>query len=66
MNAKDNSGNTALHVAAESGEEDVAKILIENGADVNFKNDFKETPLHIAAMYGKKFRKLKQLNEKIK
>ena len=35
MNAVDHRKKTALHFAAEKGHVDVAKVLIQNGADVN-------------------------------
>ena len=39
----------SLHIAAENNSTKVAKILIENDADVNEKNANGDTPLHIAA-----------------
>ncbi len=38
-----------LHFAASNGSVNAAKILIENGADINITNSFDDTPLHIAA-----------------
>ena len=52
VNAQDDIGNTALHYAANEGKLDVAKELINKGANVNAKgsgNDW--TPLH-SAVYG--------------
>ena len=44
---------TALHFAASNGHVDVAKVLIQNGADVNaVHNEVKRTALHHAAEYG--------------
>ena len=40
---------TLLHHAAEGGHVDVAKVLIQNGADVNAVDKYKWTPLHYAA-----------------
>ena len=42
---------TALHVACQKGYVDVAKVLIQNGADVNANSVVtnKMTPLHVAA-----------------
>ena len=36
-----------------SGSKDVAQVLLENGANVNAKNDDGYTPLHYAASKGK-------------
>ena len=41
---------TALHFAAEKGHVDVAKVLIQNGADVNAVDENKSTALHYAAL----------------
>ena len=39
-------GNTALHIAAIHGRSTVAKLLIQNGSDVDIKNKVGEKPLH--------------------
>ncbi len=46
LDAANNNGNTALHMAAESGRDnlDVVKVLVEAGADVNAVNKKGETP----------------------
>ncbi len=49
VKAKNADGNTALHVACESGTAEIVKALIDKGADVNEKNGDGETPLMIAA-----------------
>mgnify|MGYP003319189623 CR=1 FL=1 len=41
-----------IHHAATYGHVDVAKVLIQNGADVNAVDKDKETPLHLAAVNG--------------
>ncbi|AYV79381.1 MAG: putative serine/threonine-protein phosphatase 6 regulatory ankyrin repeat subunit B-like [Faunusvirus sp.] len=48
VNYKTPYGNTALHIASYSGPNgyvDIAKILLQNGADVNAKNDAGESAL---------------------
>ncbi len=40
---------TALHVAAWNSRYEIAKLLIDAGADVNSRNHTKSTPLHFAA-----------------
>src|SRR5580658_183855 len=42
----DSSGTTPLHVAANKGLTDIAKLLIEAGADVNAHGDGGWTPMH--------------------
>lgn len=41
--------NGHLHSAANDGKTDIAEFLIDNGADLNFKNAQGDTPLHKAA-----------------
>lgn len=48
VNAKDDDGDTALHVAAERGDPDILSSLIDAGAEVNAKNKFDVTPLYVA------------------
>ncbi|KAI8501323.1 hypothetical protein Bbelb_205940 [Branchiostoma belcheri] len=43
---------TALHMAAEGGYVQIAEVLIAAGATINAKDEFCETPLHIAASEG--------------
>jgi hypothetical protein len=47
-------GQTPLHIAAFNDRLDVAKLLLENKADVNAKAKNGSTPLHLAAAKGNK------------
>ncbi len=47
------SGDTYLHMAAESGTPAIVATLLAARADVNRKNGRGETPLHRAAQWGK-------------
>lgn len=49
LKARDMNNNTPLHYATS---EAVAKVLIENGADVNALNNNKQTSLHTAVKHG--------------
>jgi len=51
-NAADSDGLSPLHLAAEHGQQRIAELLLEKGADVNAKSGFKKTPLHYAAASG--------------
>lgn len=48
ISATDEYGFTALHGVAGQDEPELAKFLIDSGADVSAKNDMDMTPLHIA------------------
>lgn len=48
------SGYTALHYAAERGNTKIVQLLVENGADINAKNDFGNTPLLLAINFSMK------------
>jgi len=45
VNAVRTDGKTALHLAVESGHEDVARLLIANGADIEAATGYGNTPL---------------------
>jgi ankyrin repeat protein len=48
--SKDIDGFTPLHIAAKNGHRNVAELLLAEGADVNSRENFGETPLHLAGM----------------
>jgi ankyrin repeat protein len=53
VNAVDDSGTTSLHMAVTGGLEELARLLIEYGADVNARTGYHElTPLHQASSGG--------------
>ena len=43
---------SALHFAARNGHADIAKVLLQNGADVNAGDEEKQTALHYGASKG--------------
>lgn len=49
VNACDDNGNTALHQAAQEGQENIVKYLLTHGADIEQTDDDGETALDIAA-----------------
>nr|XP_019960817.1 PREDICTED: ankyrin repeat domain-containing protein SOWAHB-like [Paralichthys olivaceus] len=51
-NKKDFTSGTALHWAAKHGNEDMAALVVNAGADVNTKSVSGYTALHIAALHG--------------
>lgn len=48
LNETDDSGFSALHYIASSCKSDIAKLLINNGAEVNMQSKNGQTPLHIS------------------
>jgi ankyrin repeat protein len=52
LNSPDQNQKTPLHLALESGHIDMARYLIEQGADINLKDKDKASPLHNAAYLG--------------
>jgi ankyrin repeat protein len=52
LGAKDEQGNTGLHLAAMRGSARLAGLLIEHGADIEAVNDHERTALYYAAKHG--------------
>jgi ankyrin repeat protein len=52
LSRRDMAGETPLHVAAAAGQEEMAKLLVEKGAEVSAKDNAGDTPLHVAAAAG--------------
>jgi ankyrin repeat protein len=48
--AKDRDGRTALHLAAGNGFDEVCRLLIQHGADVDARDSYDKSPLHYAAV----------------
>ena len=46
------TGCTSLHIAARCGYVDLARILVQNAANINYRNRNDDTPLHFALMWG--------------
>lgn len=51
VNAKKIFGLSPLHTAARSGQLEIAKVLFNNGANIDAKDDNGKTPLHHSAQY---------------
>jgi serine protease inhibitor/ankyrin repeat protein len=49
---KDERGDTALHIAAFGGDNELAKLLLERDTEVDARNGAGDTPLHLAARQG--------------
>jgi len=56
VNAQDKYGNTALHRSVHLGYPDIAKLLLENGADIDVKNDDGDMSWELARMKWKIFK----------
>lgn len=46
--AKNQDGQTAVHIAARAGRDKILEKLIESGATVNVRDSFGYTPLHVS------------------
>jgi ankyrin repeat protein len=51
INDRDQNGETALHLTCKAANVDIARYLLENGADPTARDNDGLTPLHIAAAY---------------
>ena len=51
-NARDNDGNTPLHLASRNGHVEVAEMLLDLGVDPNARNNYNTIPLHFASQGG--------------
>ena len=49
---KDEYGATPLHIAAGNNQNEIAKLLIKEGANVNIKDEDAYTPIHYASVNG--------------
>ena len=52
MEAADQEGNTALHVAAEYGHENVVELILSRGGDITVRNKKGLTCLDVAIEWG--------------
>jgi ankyrin repeat protein len=52
VKAKDEWGMTPLHWASGNNHIEIAKLLIERGADLEAENKWGQTPLHVASRYN--------------
>jgi len=51
-NARDPSGGTPLHTAAELNDLDLARFLLSHGANASARDDQRRTPLQVAEQQG--------------
>jgi len=45
------NGNRVLHIASQNGHLDLVKLIVQNGADLNFQNQKGQTALHMSVAY---------------
>ena len=53
LDTLDNFGSSPIGVAATFNKQEAAILLIDGGADINFKSGDGSTPLHTAAFFGR-------------
>jgi len=53
IHKRNHKGNQPLHCAANAGDLDFVRLLLDKGADPNAHGQDKQTPLHLAAAAGK-------------
>lgn len=53
INIQDRSGDSALHIVAGKGNAKLVRVLLNGGANINIKNNIKETPYDIAVRNGR-------------
>lgn len=51
LDAKNEDGQTAVHVASRLGQDDILKKLIESKANINCRDTAGYTPLHVSIIY---------------
>ena len=51
VHARDVHGDTPLHLAARWGYEDIAKLLVDEGANVQNENSYKQSPQDVAEIH---------------
>jgi hypothetical protein len=50
LEAKNQEGQTAVHLASRMGKDDILKKLIESGANINCRDTAGYTPLHVGSL----------------
>ncbi|CAH1799596.1 unnamed protein product [Owenia fusiformis] len=53
LDISDRYDSVPLHVACQNGYLGIVKMLLDHGADMEYKNEEEQTPLHLAAKNGK-------------
>lgn len=65
VDAKDNHGNTPLHVMVSEGDVSLVNCLLENGASVHYKNNEGKTPIEMASKNKSEIEKLFEAHTKV-